>query len=130
MRAHADHFRDFVLAMDTADGAVAEGEDVFEAYCAEVEGSAAWGGQVEIQALSAALRAHVQVFAVGMPALEVGEEFEGEGGGPTLRVCYLRHAYGLGEHYNSVVGAAPRGGGGGGEAGEGSGSGSEEEDEA
>lgn len=24
------------------------------------------------------------------------------GSGPTLRVCYLRHAYGLGEHYNSV----------------------------
>lgn len=25
------------------------------------------------------------------------------GTGRTLRVCYLRHAYGLGEHYESVV---------------------------
>ena len=25
------------------------------------------------------------------------------GSGRTLRVCYLRHAYGLGEHYESVV---------------------------
>jgi OTU domain-containing protein 6 len=24
------------------------------------------------------------------------------GAGPTLRVCFLRHAYGLGAHYNSV----------------------------
>lgn len=24
-------------------------------------------------------------------------------GGDALRVCYLRHAYGLGEHYNSVI---------------------------
>lgn len=36
-----------------------------------------------------------------MPTLELGEEYKGQG--PTLRVCYLRHAYGLGEHYNSVV---------------------------
>ncbi len=30
-----------------------------------------------------------------------GEEKGGEDG--ALRVCYLRHAYGLGEHYNSVI---------------------------
>lgn len=27
----------------------------------------------------------------------------GQHTGPPLRVCYQRHAYGLGEHYNSVV---------------------------
>lgn len=101
MRAHAADFRDFVLEGDVAQGGDgASGDDVFEAYCVEVESTAAWGGHVEIQALSRALKAHVQVFSVGMGVLEVGEEHKGQG--PTLRVCYLRHAYGLGEHYNSV----------------------------
>ncbi len=34
-----------------------------------------------------------------MDGLALGEEFADNG---TLQVCYLRHAYGLGEHYNSV----------------------------
>ena len=29
--------------------ASAGGDDAFEAYCAELEGTAAWGGQVELQ---------------------------------------------------------------------------------
>lgn len=110
MRTHADHFRHFVVEDDTADGALADGDDAFEAYCNEVDSTAAWGGHVEIQALSAALHAHIQVYSVGMPVLNVGEEHK-EKGAPTLRLCYLRHAYGLGEHYNSVV---PLGGDGSG----------------
>lgn len=103
MRAHRDHFKDFVIEGDTADGSVADGDDAFDAYVNDVESTAAWGGHVEIQALSQALKAHIQVFSVGLPLLEVGEEHKGAG--PTLRVSYLRHAYGLGEHYNSVVNA-------------------------
>lgn len=99
MRAHADHFKPFVLEEDLA--ASAGGDDAFEAYCAELEGTAAWGGQVELQALAQALQSHIQVFSVGLPVLELGEEFKSTG--RTLRLCYLRHAYGLGEHYESVV---------------------------
>ncbi|PRW59631.1 OTU domain-containing 6B-like [Chlorella sorokiniana] len=99
MRAHADHFKPFVLEEDLA--ASAGGDDAFEAYCSELEGTAAWGGQVELQALAQALQSHIQVFSVGLPVLELGEEFKGTG--RTLRLCYLRHAYGLGEHYESVV---------------------------
>ena len=88
-----------LLQEDTA----GEGEeDAFEAYCAEVESTAAWGGQVELQALAQVLRCHIMVYAVGLPPLELGEGFAAAGR-PTLRLCYLRHAYGLGEHYNSVV---------------------------
>ena len=107
MRANAEHFKHFVIEADTADGSVADGDDAFEAYCTEVESTAAWGGQVEIQALAQALKAHVRVYSVGMPVLDAGDEFKGVG--PTLTLCYLRHAYGLGEHYNSVV---PGGGSG------------------
>lgn len=105
MRANADHFRHFIGEGDAAVVIEGEGdaaETAYEAYCNEVETTAAWGGHVEIEALSRALKTHIQVFSVGLPVLEMGEEFKGDGR-PTLQLCYLRHAYGLGEHYNSVM---------------------------
>lgn len=95
MRKHADHFMPFVLEEGAGDPA-----DAFEAYCRQVEMTAAWGGHPELHALAHALSRHILVHCAGMPVLEVGEEFKGTA--PTLRLCYLRHAYGLGEHYNSV----------------------------
>lgn len=106
LRQHADHFRPFVIgedeesSKDAPDGETLEINDPFEAYCHKIEATAAWGGHVEIQALSQALKAHVRVYSVGLPALDIGKEFSESG--PTLQVCYLKHAYGLGEHYNSV----------------------------
>jgi hypothetical protein len=44
----------------------------------------------------------VQVFNAAMPVVEMGEQFKG-GDKPALQVCYQAHAYGSGEHYNSVV---------------------------
>ena len=168
MRAHPQDFRPFVLQEDVAggegggggaDGGGAEegGADAYEAYCSEVETTAAWGGQVEAQALAGALGVHIQVYSVGLPLVEMGQEHSGActqglgtwvpwlagwvslraeleeaaeagpaaassavqlrcfdlaglctwcaagDGARTLRVCYLRHAYGLGEHYNAIV---------------------------
>ena len=99
MRENGDHFKHFVGDGDAA-GADGDEVDPFEAYCAGVESSAAWGGHVEIEALSRALKLHIQVFRAGQDGvLEMGAEF----GEPTVQVCYLQHAYGLGEHYNSVM---------------------------
>ena len=36
--------------------------------------------------------------AVGMPLVTLGEAYKDR----ILRLCYMRHAFGLGEHYNSV----------------------------
>lgn len=99
MRAHAEEFKPFVLKEDAA--TAGDGDDAFDAYCREVETTAAWGGQVELQALAQALQSHILVYSAGLPVVELGEEFKGTG--RTLRLCYLRHAYGLGEHYESVV---------------------------
>lgn len=71
-------------------------------YCDDVEKTAAWGGQLELGALAKALRRSIVVFSARMPAVTMGEEFASEGGTPLL-VCYQRHAFGLGEHYNSIV---------------------------
>lgn len=61
-----------------------------------------------------ALKRSITVYSVGLPPVTMGEEFSKPAGGsssggsstcsgPPLVVCYLRHAYGLGEHYNSVT---------------------------
>jgi OTU domain-containing protein 6 len=106
MRMNADHFKHFIGSGDLATtenggASIGDADTAFDMYCSEIENTAAWGGHVEIEALSRALKSHIQVFSAGMPAVEVGQEFK-EQGGPTLQLCYLRHAYGLGEHYNSV----------------------------
>mmetsp|Transcript_29276 Transcript_29276/g.49187 ORF Transcript_29276/g.49187 Transcript_29276/m.49187 type:complete len:354 (+) Transcript_29276:142-1203(+) len=98
LRAHADQFAAF------AEGC--EGEEGFAKYCDQVEGSAEWGGHLELQALSAALKRCIKVYSVGMPLLQFGEEFAAEGEGTeTLHLAYLKHYFGLGEHYNAVVAA-------------------------
>lgn len=113
MRSHADEYAPFV---ETEDGDAS----CFESYCDEVESTAAWGGQLELRALAHVLRRPIAVFAAGTPPLTMGEEYArrarggeagggggAEGGGGSdaklLRVAFLQHAYGLGEHYNSVM---------------------------
>lgn len=46
------------------------------------------------------LRRPIKVYTAGLPSLTLGEEFNGSA--DPLQVCYLRHAFGLGEHYNSL----------------------------
>ena len=46
------------------------------------------------------LQGHMGIQSTGSGIL--GYNCAHAGSGRTLRVCYLRHAYGLGEHYNSV----------------------------
>lgn len=98
MRANVEHYRPFLLDEDLAENG--EEGDAFENYCNAVADSAAWGGHMEVQALSAALKVTIIVYTAGSPEIVVGEDTGGE---RTLRICYLRHAYGLGEHYNSVA---------------------------
>ncbi|KAI9003224.1 hypothetical protein BC832DRAFT_593297 [Gaertneriomyces semiglobifer] len=72
----------------------------YEAYCARVRDTALWGGQLELLALSKALQREIHVLQANTPVVKVGEEFKGRGG--PLILSYHRHAYGLGEHYNSL----------------------------
>ena len=67
----------------------AEGSEArFEAYCEEVEKSAAWGGQLELEALSRAYERHITVYSVGMPPVEMGKEFGGKGFAIQEPKCY------------------------------------------
>lgn len=107
MREHAANFLPFYLAEGKAD----VGPDPmasFERYCEEMESTAAWGGQLELGALTHCLKKHIVVYSGSFPDVEMGKEYKsgpgGSGaGGASIRLSFHRHAYGLGEHYNSVV---------------------------
>jgi len=78
----------------------------YEAYCARVESTAEWGGQAELQAIAAALGKRIEVHSAGMPVVVMGDDdspARPRDPRDVLRVSYHRAAYGLGEHYNSVV---------------------------
>ncbi|KAG7237817.1 hypothetical protein INR49_031830 [Caranx melampygus] len=95
MRNHADDFLPFLTNPNTGDMYTT---DEFEKYCSEVEHTAAWGGQLELQALTKVLHLPIEVIQADSPAIKIGEEYDGE----PITLVYMRHAYGLGEHYNSV----------------------------
>jgi len=72
----------------------------FEDYCEKMATTPKWGGQVEITALSRALRKPIEVIQAEGPIVQVGiDEFNDQ---KPIVLTYHRHYYGLGEHYNSV----------------------------
>ncbi|BES89596.1 OTU-like cysteine protease [Nesidiocoris tenuis] len=70
-------------------------------YCNQVMDTTAWGGQVELRALSEALKCGIEVIQSDGPSIIVGEEYI-SGGCRPLVLTYHRNMYSLGEHYNSV----------------------------
>ncbi|TNN85699.1 OTU domain-containing protein 6B [Liparis tanakae] len=95
MRGHADDFLPFLTNTNTGDMYTT---DEFEKYCSDVEHTAAWGGQLELQALTQVLHLPIEVIQADSATIKIGEEFESQ----PITLVYMRHAYGLGEHYNSV----------------------------
>ncbi|KAG6517372.1 OVARIAN TUMOR DOMAIN-containing deubiquitinating enzyme 5-like [Zingiber officinale] len=108
MRNHASDFLPFFLSESKievdSDSSLLER---FEKYCEEVESTAAWGGQLELGALTHCLKKHIVIYSGSFPDVEMGKEFKSEKGSgvsnTSIMLSYHRHAYGLGEHYNSVV---------------------------
>ncbi|KAJ1748492.1 OTU protein [Coemansia sp. RSA 1821] len=96
MRNHRD---DFIPFMTHENGEMFS-EDDFERYCNDIEATATWGGQQEITALSHALQLPVNIYQPGMPVLQIGEGTYASD--RPINLSYHRHAYGLGEHYNSL----------------------------
>ncbi|KAJ8334298.1 hypothetical protein SKAU_G00399370 [Synaphobranchus kaupii] len=95
MRSHADDFLPFLTNPNSGD-MYSAGE--FEKYCGDVESTAAWGGQLELRALTRVLQMPIEVIQAESPTVVIGEEYHKA----PIMLIYMRHAYGLGEHYNSV----------------------------
>jgi len=101
----AQHLRknpdDYLPFLTNDNGDIFDMED-YKTYCDNVEKTAEWGGQLEIQALSKSLEYPIHVVQAGLnDVLKIGEEFAPQK--KSLFLSYHRHAYGLGEHYNSLV---------------------------
>ncbi|XP_006827245.2 OTU domain-containing protein 6B [Amborella trichopoda] len=107
MRENASNFLPFFLSdckleVSSEDSPL----ERFERYCKEVESTAAWGGQLELGALTHCLKKHIVIYSGSFPDVEMGKEYKSEASGscnPSIMLSYHRHAFGLGEHYNSVV---------------------------
>jgi len=102
MREHKTDFLPFFLSETEGDSNSGSAEERFEKYCREVESTAAWGSQLELGALTHCLRKHIKVYSGSFPDVEMGKEYR-SGDDSSLMLSYHRHAFGLGEHYNSVV---------------------------
>lgn len=71
----------------------------FDQYCDAIRNTPAWGGQIEIKALSNVLKCPIEVLqATGPPTIQGEDDFSG----PNLVIAYHRLMYSLGEHYNST----------------------------
>lgn len=64
-------------AQDDVTEPIGEGEDVFDAYCREMESTAAWGGHLELEALSQSLRLPITVHAAAAKPQQLGSGFQG-----------------------------------------------------
>ncbi|XP_008825846.2 deubiquitinase OTUD6B isoform X5 [Nannospalax galili] len=96
MQSHAEDFLPFLTNPSTGDMYTPE---EFGKYCEDIVNTAAWGGQLELRALSHILQTPIEILQADSPPIIVGEEYPKN----PLILVYMRHAYGLGEHYNSVT---------------------------
>lgn len=108
MRDHASDFLPFYLSENMLDEDSDNSQaERFENYCKEVESTAAWGGELELRALTHCLRKHIRIFSGSFPDVEMGKEYksdiESDFSNGSIMLSYHKHAFGLGEHYNSVV---------------------------
>lgn len=93
LRAHKSEFMPFIEAANGNDA-------LFARYCDDLQNTATWGGQVELNVLAQVLNAVIEVYAADLPLVQMGSE---SGGDSVLRVSFHRQYLGLGDHYNSIV---------------------------
>lgn len=107
MRKNVSEFLPFYLSENMENGESDDATERFESYCKEVESTAAWGGQLELGALTHCLKQHIMILSGSFPDVEMGKEYKsGNATGlsnSSIMLSYHRHAFGLGEHYNSIV---------------------------
>eukprot|EP00741_Cyanophora_paradoxa_P015638 tig00020903_g15095.t1 len=91
MRKNPDDFAPFVVS----------DEGSFEDYCKQIADTAAWGSQLELQALSRCLNCKICVYSAdSKQPIEIGGDQDSV---HPLRVSFHRFLLSQGEHYNSIV---------------------------
>jgi OTU domain-containing protein 6 len=72
-------------------------------YCLRMSRPGEWGGEMELVALSKALGKTIKVFQAFTPPLVINHTNQDLNATNILNLSYHRHAYALGEHYNSLI---------------------------
>ncbi|KAJ0054949.1 hypothetical protein NL108_008658, partial [Boleophthalmus pectinirostris] len=75
MRSNMDDFWPFLTNPNTGDLLTTE---EFEKYCSDVEHTSAWGGQLELRALTHILQLPIEVVQADSTTIKIGEEYSGE----------------------------------------------------
>lgn len=106
----ADYIEDnkdnIIFYMTNPDTGEILNEDEFLKYCHQVRNTKAWGGEIEVKALSSSLKCPIEIIQASGTSPIHGE---GEDPSRKLILTYHRHMYRLGEHYNSTMKPAPAG---------------------
>ncbi|XP_065292880.1 deubiquitinase OTUD6B-like isoform X2 [Dermacentor albipictus] len=72
MLSHTEEFLPFLTSRKNGDMMTAE---EYEDYCLEVSSTTAWGGQVELKALSHACKVPITIVQATGPSIEIGTEY-------------------------------------------------------
>ncbi|XP_011621470.1 OTU domain-containing protein 6B isoform X2 [Amborella trichopoda] len=90
MRENASDFLPFFLSDSKLEVSSEDSPlERFERYCKEVESTVAWGGQLELGALTHCLKKHIVIYSGSFPDVEMGKEYKSEG-------LYQSHGFILG----------------------------------
>ncbi|XP_029652950.1 deubiquitinase OTUD6B [Octopus sinensis] len=92
------HENDFLPFMTTKNSDSLCTSEEYQKICKDIATTPAWGGQIEIMALSHVLQVPINVIQAEGEPVKVGQEYDKD----EIILTYHRHAFGLGEHYNSV----------------------------
>ena len=76
-------------------------DEEFEEYCTKMANTNAWGGQIELRAISEIIDRKIEVLQAEGPPVAIGDNVKTEK--PPIILTYHRHYLGLGEHYNSTT---------------------------
>ncbi|XP_055986134.1 OTU domain-containing protein 6A [Sorex fumeus] len=95
MRRHMEEFLPFFSNPETEDS---NNQEDFLRYCDDIVCTPAWGGQLELRALSHVLKTPIEVIQAESPMIVIGEEYSKK----PITLVFLHYACSLGEHYNSV----------------------------
>ena len=96
---------DFLPFLVTEEGTPLVESDLPD-YCTKVANmcsrGGSWGGEAELRAISSALQRRIEVLHADDRTTVFGEHFPSERESPLL-ITFHKHAYALGEHYNSTA---------------------------
>lgn len=78
-------------------------DEDYEEYCVKMEDGKSWGGHLEIEIISKLLKINIILYQMSQPQKLYFKNNNDSQNDVVVRICYRKHAYSLGEHYDYLV---------------------------